>query len=44
MFFKIQAYTKTKDNEVNNMVESYLNRQLWEQTYSNPKNQNYNGK
>ena len=42
MKLQIKNQKPTNDNEVNNIVESYMKRQEWMQTFINPKNDMYN--
>lgn len=35
-------FTPTNDNDVNRLVEDYIDRQSWEITFINQKNEKYN--
>lgn len=39
---QIKIKKPTNDNDVNNIVESYMKRQAWMATFINPKNKLYN--
>lgn len=41
---QIENQKPTNDNDVNNIVESYMKRQAWMATFINPKNKIYNVK